>query len=116
MFAAGQYTWIPFEQIASVRIRAPERLRDLLWIPAAVRTAPDFQGLELGEILVPALAPRSSEHAEEAVRLGRITAWEPLAGGGEAPVGQKLLLVDGQEFPILEIRELDIVPAPVAVS
>jgi protein involved in temperature-dependent protein secretion len=32
------------------------------------------------------------------------------------PVGQKLLLVDDQEFPILEVRELDIVPAPVAVG
>lgn len=116
IFAAGQYTWIPLEQIASVRVRPPERLRDLLWVPAAVRTAPDFRGLELGEILVPALTPRSAEHADDAVRLGRATTWEELPGGGEAPVGQKLLLVDGQEFPILELRELDIVPAPVAVS
>jgi type VI secretion system protein ImpE len=116
LFAAGQYTWIPLAQIASVRVRPPARLRDLLWIPAAIRTAPDFQGLELGEVLVPALAPRSAEHPDEAVRLGRATEWQPLEGGGEAPVGQKLLLVDGEEFPILEVRELDIVPAPVGVT
>jgi type VI secretion system protein ImpE len=116
IFAAGQYTWIPLEQIASVRVQAPSRLRDLLWIPAAVRTSPDFRGLELGEVLVPALTPRSAEHEDDAVRLGRATAWQALDGGGEAPVGQKLLLVDGEEFPILEVRALDIVPAPVGAT
>jgi len=30
------------------------------------------------------------------------------ADDGERPLGQKLLLVDGEEFPILEVRELDI--------
>src|SRR4051812_12063011 len=33
VFAAGQYMWLPFEHIASVRIEAPTRLRDLLWAP-----------------------------------------------------------------------------------
>jgi type VI secretion system protein ImpE len=116
IFAAGQYTWIPLEQIASVRMQPPQRLRDLLWAPAAVRTSPDFRGIELGEVLVPALAPLSWMHHDDGVRLGRMTEYEPLPADGEAPVGQKLLLVDGQEFPILELRELDIVPAPVAVS
>lgn len=116
IFAAGQYTWISLEQIASVRMQAPQRLRDMLWVPAAVRTSPDFRGVELGEVLVPALAPLSWQHHDDDVRLGRVTTFEPLPDDGEAPVGQKLLLVDGQEFPILELRELDIVPAPVAVS
>jgi type VI secretion system protein ImpE len=116
IFAAGQYTWIPLEQIASVRMQPPQRLRDMLWVPAAVRTSPDFRGVELGEVLVPALAPLSWQHHDDHVRLGRVTTFEPLPDDGEAPVGQKLLLVDGQEFPILELRELDIVPAPVAVS
>jgi type VI secretion system protein ImpE len=116
IFAAGQYTWIPLEQIASVRMQTPQRLRDLLWAPAAVRTSPDFRGIELGEVLVPALAPLSWMHHDDAVRLGRVTSYEPLPEKGEAPIGQKLLLVDGQEFPILDVRELDIVPAPVAVS
>jgi len=39
-----------------------------------------------------------------------------LDGGGEAPVGQKLLLVDGEEFPILELRELEITPVPAVTS
>ena len=116
VYAAGQYTWIPLEQIASVRIPAPSRLRDLLWAPAAVRTGVDFRGVELGEVLLPVLAPLTWQDSNDAVRLGRMTEWRDLGDGAEAPIGQKLLLVDGEEFPMLELRELDIVPATVAVS
>jgi type VI secretion system protein ImpE len=116
IFAAGQYTWIPLEQIASVRIAAPTRLRDLLWAPARVRTSADFRGIELGEVLIPALAPLSWGHDDDEVRLGRRTEWQAIGVDAQAPIGQKLLLVDDEEFPLLELRELDIVPAPVAVS
>jgi type VI secretion system protein ImpE len=116
IFAAGQYTWLPLEQIASIRMEAPRRLRDLLWAPAAVRTSPEYQGVELGEVLTPVMAPLSWRHESDAVRLGRVTEWQDLPDGRQVPVGQKLLLVDDQEFPILEVRELDIVPAPVAVG
>jgi type VI secretion system protein ImpE len=110
VFAAGRYLWLPFEHIATVRMTSPKRLRDLLWTPAVVRTGPGFPGLELGEVLLPVLAPLSWQHSEEAVRLGRVTEWVELEDGTPVPLGQKLLLVDGEEFPILELRELDITP------
>jgi type VI secretion system protein ImpE len=106
LFAAGQYTWLPLEQVASVRMNAPSRLRDLLWAPALVRTAEAYKGVELGEILLPALAPLTWRHPDGAVRLGRVTQWAELEDGGQAPVGQKMWLVDGEEFPVLEVREL----------
>ncbi len=111
VFTAGQYLWLPFEHIATVRMSPPKRLRDLLWIPAVVRPGPAFRGLELGEVLVPALAPLSWRHPEDAVRLGRVTEWAEADDGAAVPLGQKLLLVDGEELPILELRELDITPA-----
>ena len=116
IFAAGQYTWSPQEQIASVRIEAPKRLRDLLWAPARIRTSSDFRGIELGEVMLPALAPLSWNHDDDHVRLGRRTEWQAVGADSQAPIGQKLFLVDDQEFPLLELRELDIVPASVAVS
>lgn len=108
IFAAGQYTWIPLGHIASVRMFPPKRVRDLLWAPATVQVGPGFDGVELGEVLIPAMAPLSWRHSDEAVRLGRVTEWQPLEGGEQAPVGQKMLLVDGEVFPILEVRELEI--------
>ena len=108
LFAAGQYTWIPFEHIESVRMLPPKKLRDLLWAPAIVRTGPTFRGTELGEVLIPAIAPLTWRHADGAVRLGRVTEWEIIDDDQEAPIGQKLLLADGEEVPILELRELTI--------
>jgi type VI secretion system protein ImpE len=116
IFAAGQYTWIPLAQIASVRMEAPKRLRDLLWIPALVRTGPEFRGEELGEVLIPALSPLSYEHADDNIRLGRATEWRELADGQFAPIGQKLLLADDEDIPFLEIRELEIDAVQKAVS
>ena len=110
IFAAGQYTWMPFDQLSSVRMQPPKRLRDLLWAPALVKTAAHAKATELGEVIVPALAPLSWKHPDGAVRLGRVTEWTALEDGDEAPVGQKMLLVDGEEFPLLEVRELTITP------
>jgi type VI secretion system protein ImpE len=92
-------------------MEAPKRLRDLLWIPALVRTGPGFKGTELGEVLIPALSPFSFRHADEAVRLGRATVWEEPEGGEPIPFGSKTLLVDGEDVPLLEVRKLEIAAA-----
>ena len=106
VLAAGQYLWIPLEHIESIRTEPPRQLRDLLWAPAIVQTGPSFQGVELGEVLIPVLTPLAWRHPDDAVRLGRLTEWEPLGEDAEAPVGQKLFMVDGEEIAILDVREL----------
>lgn len=116
LFAAGQYTWIPWAHIASIRIEERKRLRDVLWIPAAVRTSEDFKGQELGEVLLPGLAPLSFESGDDEIRLGRAADWVDLPDGDFAPVGQKLLLVDGEHVPLSSVRELDIHQAEKAAS
>lgn len=106
LFAAGQYIWIPFEHIASIEIEPPKRLRDLLWAPALVRAGPAFRDRELGEVLLPVLTPLASMHPDDAVRLGRVTAWQEI-DGEEIPEGQKMFIIDGEEYPILELRKLE---------
>ena len=107
VYAAGQYMWLPLEHIASIEMEAPKRLRDLLWSPALVRTGPAFQGRELGEVLIPALTPLCFKTADDAVRLGRMTVWQEIEDGELAPARQKLFLVDDEEFPFLELRQLE---------
>ena len=107
LFAAGAYLWIPFEHIVSIEMEAPKRLRDTLWIPALVRTGPAFRGKELGEVLVPAISPLSWKNADDSLRLGRSTEWQKSESGVPIPLGQKVLMVDGEDFPFLEIRRLD---------
>jgi type VI secretion system protein ImpE len=73
-----------------------------------VTTGVDVRDVDLGEVILPALAPLTWQHADDAVRLGRKTEWVDLDDELAAPVGQKLLVVDGELFPILEVRELEI--------
>jgi type VI secretion system protein ImpE len=111
LFAAGEYLWIPFEHIASVEIKPPQRLRDLLWAPAFVRTGPGFQSHDLGEVLLPVISPLTSKHPDGQVVLGRMTEWCADERGREYPYGQKMLLVDGEEVALLEVRTLEITQA-----
>ena len=106
VFASGTCLWVPMEHIESLEIEAPRRLRDLLWIPAIIRAGRAFRNLDLGQVLLPVLSPFSFRHADESVPLGRKTIWEVDEDGIEVPFGQRMLLVDGEEVPLLEIRNL----------
>jgi type VI secretion system protein ImpE len=108
VLAGPNYMWIPFEHITLIEMDAPKRLRDLLWSPARVHTSEGFEGADLGEVLLPVLAPASASHSDDAVRLGRVTVWEPGPDGDVRPFGQKMLVADGEEFPLLELRRLEI--------
>jgi type VI secretion system protein ImpE len=110
IFAAGQYTWLPLEHVSSVVMEPPRRLRDLLWAPILVRPSEEMAELELGELLMPVLTPFAWRHEDPQVRLGRATEVETLENGGDAPIGQKLWLIDDEEVPVLELRELVIHP------
>jgi type VI secretion system protein ImpE len=110
LFAAGAYLWIPFEHIESIELEAPKRLRDLLWAPALVRTGPTFKDKELGEVLLPVLAPFSSRHPDDNVKLGRSTVWTEV-DGVSVPSGQRIFSVDGEDIPLLDIRKIEFTPA-----
>jgi type VI secretion system protein ImpE len=87
-------------------MEAPKRLRDLLWAPAVLRTGPEFHGFNLGPVLLPVLSPFSWRHSDPQVRLGRLSVWEE-SEAGEHPFGQKMWLVDGEEVPLLDLRNLE---------
>lgn len=108
LFLGGQYNWLPLEHLKSVRMEPPERLRDLLWATASIEAGDALDGADFGEALIPALTPLAARHSDDLVRLGRATEWIDLDSGLQAPVGGKMLLVDDEEFPLLEVRELEI--------
>lgn len=107
VFVAGSYTWIALEHIASIEIPRPQRLRDLLWTPAYIATAPAYSSLQLGEVLLPVLSALSWKHPDDQVRLGRSTVWEEDPSSGWLPYGQKMFLIDGEEVPILELGKIE---------
>ncbi|MES3036205.1 MAG: type VI secretion system accessory protein TagJ [Gemmatimonadota bacterium] len=113
-FAAGKYLWLPLAHVAQITMPAPASVRDTLWPTVHVRTGPGFKGMELGQVLLPVLAAGTTTQADDLVRLGRVSDWTDLPDGGEAPVGLKYWIVDGEEFPLLELRELTIEAPPAS--
>ena len=110
IIVGGRYTWMPLEHLASLSMEPPKRLRDLFWAPVQIETTEALDGYS-GEALLPVMTPLAWQHDDDAVRLGRWTDWIELESGEEAPIGQKVLLVDGEDFPLLEVRELLVHPS-----
>lgn len=115
LLSAGAYLWIPFGHIISIEMQAPKRLRDLLWAPVIVKTGPEFRQAELGESLIPVLYPFSYKQADDELKLGRKTEWLE-DDGQEIPFGQKMFLIDGKEYPLLELRKLEFQRAEEAAA
>ncbi len=107
IIVGGRYTWMPLEHLTTLTMAPPKRLRDLYWAPVHIETTQALDGYG-GEALLPVMTPLAWQHPDELVRLGRVTEWTELETGEEAPQGQKFLLVDEEEFPLLELRELRI--------
>lgn len=97
-----KYVWLPFDAISRVQIAPPKQLRDLLWIPATVEPRHG----RVGEVFVPVLYAGSTEHADDRVKLGRMTDWQTFGDGLALGVGQRLFFADEQERAMLEVREL----------
>jgi type VI secretion system protein ImpE len=108
VMAGGRYLWIPFAYLAGVRVEPPKNLRDVRWMPAQVVTNETARHMELGEVILPTLSPAAWRSEDPELRLGRATDWVELPDGDYAPLGQKMLRVDGDLVPLLELRELDI--------
>ncbi|MGA2890549.1 MAG: type VI secretion system accessory protein TagJ [Terracidiphilus sp.] len=106
VFIAGSYTWIPMCYLRRLEVEPPVSLRDLVWARARVETSPEFRLQEIGEVLLPVLCPLSSRHPDESVQLGRESAWEPDDALDEIPYGSKMMVIDGTDVPLLDVRSV----------
>jgi type VI secretion system protein ImpE len=102
MIVHSNYVWFPFEQIRHLTISPPKRLRDLLWLPGTLES---HYGA-VGDVFLPVLYAGSSQHGDDRVKLGRMTAWNALREGLVLAIGQRLFLIDGAERPLLEVRDV----------
>lgn len=106
----GRYYWIPFSRLSRIDVEEPEDLRDVVWMPA------HFQFSNGGEAvgLIPARYPGSEENADGAVCLARKTVWEEVSPGVFHGLGQRLLATDGGEFPLMDVRRIELRPADLS--
>lgn len=101
-FVNQTYTWIPFEQVRTLKLSPPKQLRDLLWAPVTV----EIENGQGGEAFVPVLYAGSEHDENEQVRLGRLTEWIDLGEGIAGGLGQRTFMIDNGEHSLLEIQDL----------
>jgi type VI secretion system protein ImpE len=103
IFVQDKYTWLPFEQIRRIEISEPKNLRDLMWSSARIEA---LDGT-MAQVYLPVLYPGSSDHGSDEVRLGRRTEWNLFRKDVIFGVGSRLLLVDDEETPFLDVRTIE---------
>jgi type VI secretion system protein ImpE len=107
----GKYYWVPFHRLRTLTVEPPADLRDQVWMPAHFVWANG--GDSVG--FVPTRYPGSAGAAAD-LALSRRTEWHE-TGDWFLGLGQRMLATDnGDEVPLMDLRQLDIVAAPAAVA
>ncbi|WP_118136845.1 type VI secretion system accessory protein TagJ [Oceanicella sp. SM1341] len=106
----GRYFWAPFAAIAGLEIAPPADLRDRVWMPASVTWANGGAAAAL----IPTRYAGAPGGAGPAHLLAQATDWAELPGGGLAGLGQRLLVSDAAEHPLMDIRSLALIVAAPA--
>jgi type VI secretion system protein ImpE len=100
VMAHGRYFWVGLEQVRLLTMHPPRFPRDLVFIPAHLELKD-----EEGDIFVSALYPGSHEHADDQVKLGRMTDWKELDGGLLLGIGLHSFVRDDDDIALLEWRD-----------
>ncbi|MEZ5600337.1 MAG: type VI secretion system accessory protein TagJ [Candidatus Competibacteraceae bacterium] len=101
----GRYYWVPWQRIRTLALEQPSDLRDYVWMPAS------FTWANGGEVvgLIPSRYPGSQASADPQVQLGRRTEWLEQESGIYVGIGQRMLATEQNEYPLLDIRRIDLV-------
>ena len=105
----NHYAWVPWEAIQSLTIPEPRYLRDTIWTPASM----SLHSGDRGEVLLFSLYVDSHLQPDD-IRLGRRTVWEQNPAGFTTAYGQKVIAAGDRDYPILEIRILEVEPCRLA--
>jgi type VI secretion system protein ImpE len=105
VFANGQYYWVPFESCASIKIDAPEDLRDLVWSPAELMLP------NAGRVpaLIPSRYPEtvfSTDVNADLLMQSRLTEWLDQGSDEWFGLGQRVWMSDVGEHAILDTRNI----------
>jgi len=108
----GKYAWAPFDRISLLRVDPPADLRDLVWAP--VHFTWSTGGESVG--VTPTRYPGAESHEDDAVKMARKTEWQDDGHGAYRGVGQRVLVTDLGEHPLLETRLVRIDQGDAAVA
>ena len=99
--ASGKYFWVPWKSIRSLDFAKPERPMDLVWRKATI----EVEGGPDGEVFMPVRYPTPAAWGDEE-KLGRGTQWLDSDLGSVTGVGQRMIFIEDDGMPIMEIGRL----------
>jgi type VI secretion system protein ImpE len=110
---AGGYRWLAYADIASVRIAPPSSLLDLVWLPATLQLRSTQAGPHQLRGFIPArysgtdnIAAEIGSNQRDALMLSRLTLWQDIGESGVFALGQKTLMTQVGDIPLMSIRSL----------
>ncbi|MDR0478987.1 MAG: virulence protein SciE type [Burkholderiaceae bacterium] len=101
----GQYQWIPYSRIESIRVAAPSSVCDLVWLSAGIK----LWGAESVPALIPARYPLTEGLTDAHLR-SALTTWEDRGNDVWVGCGVRILATSNVEKSLLDVRRIDFNP------
>lgn len=98
----GKYYWVPFQRIRKVAFEEPADLRDVVWTPAFFTWANGGESAGL----IPTRYPGTESTGDSAMMLAHKTEWDDSGAGLFLGLGQRTLVTDQGEYPLMDVRNL----------
>ena len=108
----GKYVWVPYTRLRALELEPPGDLRDQIWMPA--RFTWTNGGTAVG--FIPTRYPGSAGVDAPLLALARRTEWRDVSEEWSIPVGQRVLVSDGDDVALMDLRELRLGADDVAAN
>lgn len=102
---AGGYRWVPFADIQSLQVNAPQGLMDLVWAPAKL----EVKGKTWSGYL-PSRYPLALQSDDQEFKTGLKTAWQQQGAGRYIGQGRKMWVSSAGECSVFEAGEIQFGP------
>jgi len=103
VYVEGNYWWVPFSRIQSISSEGPKYVLDSVWLP--VEFCWINGGIAAG--FIPVRYAGSEQSFDPACQMARKTDWSEIAPGCFRGDGQRMLMTDVGESPVLDFRKLE---------
>lgn len=96
------YAWVPFSRIRRLIFEAPTDLRDKVWAPVQITWSNGDQAVGF----VPCRYPGAELSSDSDIVLASKTAWVDRGDDFYLGSGQRMLITDAGEYPLLDVRTI----------
>lgn len=106
VYVEGNFWWVPFSRIQSIKSEGPKFILDAIWLP--VEFCWTNGGTAAG--FIPVRYVGSEDSKDAACQLGRRTEWKAVSPDVYRGLGQRMFTTDIGDRPLLEFRKLELNP------